>query len=59
MEFVFAGKKLKVIYVKGKDVSGEMRVCAEGKTFGKNCIPRAELERWDAQKQHEIFVEGI
>ena len=59
VEFVFAGKKLKVIYVKGKDVSGEMRVCAEGKTFGKNCIPRAELERWDAQKQHEIFVDGI
>lgn len=59
VEFVFAGKKLKVIYVKGKEVSGEMRVCAGGKTFRKNCIPRAELERWDAQKQHEIFVEGI
>ena len=58
-EFVFAGKKLRVIYVKGKDVSGEMHVRVGEKTFCKNCIPRAELARWDAEELHEIFVEGI
>ena len=58
-EFVFAGKKLRVIYVKGKDVSGEIHVRVGEKTFCKNCIPRAELARWDAEELHEIFVEGI
>lgn len=58
-EFVFAGKKLRVIYVKGKDVSGEIHVRVGEKIFCKNCIPRAELARWDAEELHEIFVEGI
>ena len=59
VEFVFAGRKLRIIYVKSKDVSSEMRVRAGGKNFCGNCIPRKELVRWDAEELHEIFVEGI
>lgn len=58
-EFVFAGRKLLVTYVKGCDASCKMRVSAGGRTFEGNCIPRAELLRWDAEKRHEILVEGI
>ncbi len=58
-EFMFAGRKLRVIYVKKKDAVEKMRVRTEGKTFEKNLIPRAELARWEKDHLHEIFVEGV
>ncbi len=58
-EFVFAGRKLCVTYVKSREAAGEMTVCINGKTFAGNRIPRAELECLDPGRRHEVLVEGV
>ncbi|MDE7327668.1 MAG: cellobiose phosphorylase [Lachnospiraceae bacterium] len=58
-KFVFAGRKLQVTYIRGAGTAKEMRILVEGKTLEGNCIPRAELARWDKEHLHEIFVEWV
>lgn len=57
-EFVFAGRRLKVIYSLAEDHCGQFQVIsvtAHGKQLS-DCIERAEIESWEEESQHEIKV---
>lgn len=57
-QLVFGGKKLHVTYErKQESAGGKMHIHVHGKVLEENCIPREELDRWDAKQLHEIVVE--
>jgi len=61
-EFLFAGKKLRLIYrqeesAKGKPATEcDVAVTAQDKTWDGARIPRKELETWEKDSVHEIIV---